>query len=653
MTDQNLPGDANTNQGASGAKPTQAPQPPTPTLSARLSIHTVTPPIPARQTSITASETGSYTLRSPFTFGGFGPSTLPDPELRRQSDLIRDAINTAYAQGRKDGSRYGSIGGSQIIHVEGSHTPSPTTSQLVRDQQGIIDPSMLWDETDVNFPPLPTVPPLRRDSEDSRAADFVGEDLTTNVDYHPENLQTKPVLPNIQVRSDVLADEHTSVATGGATATTPKQTVADRIRTFHISDDSPRDPRQTAPPVPNPDKKIAKKTYDSQKSSVTKLINKFRSDPMLTEKDYNDIEQRLFALVNDMGLNFAKYSTLITISAELNDVEEDYRVRYTEAKSVLDNIADWRRNLTQPTSTAATSAAPISVATSFASQTSIAPTVSVATSHVQTSTNKPPSVDGAKAPSLTLDGSSRVQTRIPYSVTSTSVQVSTYPDTLPISSSTPKNVTFSLPTFVTTGTRPKDSYQPFFTPDTTQMTTPTGVTTVTSSTTTRPSVFPNVRSQSFVPQQTLPIVNNLGSDRGTDFLDPRNRRQNKKRGSGQQQQQQRPPPQTQQQQRQSPPFSDYQKKFDYMEKQIAEQKRLLAEALRMKPPSEADLLQKIRRELAVEAAARNPGSSQRNAPGNPEQTRSSAPHSAPQSQPSQDLRTDASHGRMDTHPDHG
>ncbi len=54
-----------------------------------------------------------------------------------------------------------------------------------------------------------------------------------------------------------------------------------------------------------------------------------------------------------------------------------------------------------------------------------------------------------------------------------------------------------------------------------------------------------------------------------------------------------------------------------MERQIAEQKRLLAEAMRMKPPSEADLIQKIRRELAAEAAARNPGSSQRNVPGNP------------------------------------
>jgi hypothetical protein len=200
---------------------------------------------------------------------------------------------------------------------------------------------MLWDETDVNFPPLPKVPPLRRDSEDSRAADFVGEDLTTHNDYQPENLQTKPVLPDIRVHVDVLEDEHASAATdGAAAAATPKQTVADRIRTFHISDDSPKDPSQTAPPAQNPDKKIAKRTYDSQKSSVTRLINKFRSDPMLTEEDYTDLEQRLFALVNDMGLNFAKYSTLITISAELNDAEEDYRVRYTEAKSVLDNIAD-------------------------------------------------------------------------------------------------------------------------------------------------------------------------------------------------------------------------------------------------------------------------------------------------------------------------
>jgi hypothetical protein len=150
------------------------------------------------------------------------------------------------------------------------------------------------------------------------------------------------------------------------------------------------------------------------------------------------------------------------------------------------------------------------------------------------------------------------------------------------------------------------------------MTRPTGVTTVTSSTATHPSVFPNVQSQPFVPQQTktVLVVENIGSDRGTDFLDPRSRRQNKKRGNGQQQQQQRPPPQAQQQQRQSPQFSDYQKKFEYMERQIAEQKHLLDEALTMKQPSEADLIQKIRRELAAEAAARSRGDSQRNVPGN-------------------------------------
>jgi hypothetical protein len=380
---------------------------------------------------------------------------------------------------------------------------------------------------------------------------------------------------------------------------------------------------------------------------------------MLTEEDYTDLEQRNFALVNDMGLNFAKYSTLITVSAEYNDAEEDYRVRYTEAKSVLDNIADWRRNLNQPTLVATATVTSTSVATSIAAQTLVAPPVSVATPHVQTSTTiKPPSVDGAKAPSLTADGTSKVQSRIPYSATSTSVPASTYPNVLPISSSAARNVKFSLPSFVAsaTGARPKGSYQPFFNPDTTQMTMPTGVTTVTSSTATRPSVFPNVQSQPFIPQnRSVPIVENIGSNRGADFLDPRSRRQPKKRGNGQQQQQQqRPPPQAQQQQqRQSPQFSDYQKKFEFMERQMAEQKRLLAEALRMKPPSEADLLQKICRELAAQAAARNPGSSQWNVPGPPEHTRSSVPQSAAQSQPSQDQRTDASHGRMETLPDHG
>jgi hypothetical protein len=160
------------------------------------------------------------------------------------------------------------------------------------------------------------------------------------------------------------------------------------------------------------------------------MINKFRSDTMLTKEDYNDLKQRLFALGNDMGLNFAKYSTLITDSAELNAADEDYCVRYTEAKSVLDNIADWRR---QTHSTPTTSAATATVtSTSVAAPVSVAPPVSVATPHVQTSTTKPPSIDGAKGPSLTT----RVQTKTPYSAPSTSVPVSTYPNILPISTST-------------------------------------------------------------------------------------------------------------------------------------------------------------------------------------------------------------------------
>ncbi len=105
MSEQNLTGSAHANQEA------QAPQLPTPVPSVRLSIHT--PPIPAQRTSITHSDTGSFVLRSPFTFGGFGPSTLPEGDARRQSNMIREAMEAAYVQGRADGSRYGSIGGSQ------------------------------------------------------------------------------------------------------------------------------------------------------------------------------------------------------------------------------------------------------------------------------------------------------------------------------------------------------------------------------------------------------------------------------------------------------------------------------------------------------------------------------------------------------------
>jgi hypothetical protein len=54
MSEHNLPGNANADQGAQG------PQQPTPVPSVRLSIHTMTPPIPKRRTSITASDTGSF-----------------------------------------------------------------------------------------------------------------------------------------------------------------------------------------------------------------------------------------------------------------------------------------------------------------------------------------------------------------------------------------------------------------------------------------------------------------------------------------------------------------------------------------------------------------------------------------------------------------
>ncbi len=61
------------------------------------------------------------------------------------------------------------------------------------------------------------------------------------------------------------------------------------------------------------------------------------------------------------------------------------------------------------------------------------------------------------------------------------------------------------------------------------MTRMTGASTVTYSTSTRPSVFPDVRFQSFRPQQTntLPIFENIGSDCGADFQDPRTHCQNK------------------------------------------------------------------------------------------------------------------------------
>ncbi len=159
---------------------------------------------------------------------------MPEGDARRASNMVWEAIHAAYLHGRSDGSRYGSIGGSRLGSIRDSNSPSPTTSQLVCNQQGIIEASFQLDKTDVNFPPL------RRDSEDSRSDDFVGEDLSTNADYQPENLKTihrQPVQPDVQAQENVPADVHDPAATSGAAfvepagqnATTPEQTIEDKI----------------------------------------------------------------------------------------------------------------------------------------------------------------------------------------------------------------------------------------------------------------------------------------------------------------------------------------------------------------------------------------------------------------------------------------
>jgi hypothetical protein len=128
-----------------------------------------------------------------------------------------------------------------------------------------------------------------------------------------------------------------------------------------------------------------------------------------------------------MGLNFTKYSSLITDTAEFTTANDDYLVCYMEAKSVLDNIADWQTQKLLATATSATKAS--------VTPTSVAPSIFVATSTVPTLTTKPHSIDGAKGPSLTADGSLKVQMKTPCSAPSTSVYVSTYQNVLPIATS--------------------------------------------------------------------------------------------------------------------------------------------------------------------------------------------------------------------------
>jgi hypothetical protein len=154
--------------------------------------------------------------------------------MRCASDMIRETIQAAYEAGRSNGSRFGSIGGSRFGSVHDSYTPSPTTSQLVRNQEGLNEPSFQSDETDVNFPPI------RRDSEDSRRNDFVGEDLSANVSRQPKNLETvhrQPLQPDVQAQANVPADVHNPAATLGAAfaeparqnAIIPEQTIEDQI----------------------------------------------------------------------------------------------------------------------------------------------------------------------------------------------------------------------------------------------------------------------------------------------------------------------------------------------------------------------------------------------------------------------------------------
>jgi hypothetical protein len=113
-----------------------------------------------------------------------------------------------------------------------------------------------------------------------------------------------------------------------------------------------------------------------------------------------------------------------------------------------------------------------------------------------------------------------------------------------------------------------------------------------------------------------PSVEDIGSDRADDFRDnPKACRQGRKRGNGQQPQQQRPPPSPHQQQQQSSQFAEYQKKFDLLQKQLADQKREIEEQKKKKVNFEADLIQKICRELGAENARIGRGDSSTNVPG--------------------------------------
>jgi hypothetical protein len=56
-----------------------------------------------------------------------------------------------------------------------------------------------------------------------------------------------------------------------------------------------------------------------------------------------NFEQHLYLLTNNMNVNYAKYSSLITDPNEFNVAHEDYQARHTEGKSVLDATFYWIR----------------------------------------------------------------------------------------------------------------------------------------------------------------------------------------------------------------------------------------------------------------------------------------------------------------------
>jgi hypothetical protein len=561
---------------------------PSPDPSVRLSANT--PPIRSRQPSLKSSAAESFVLKSPHDF-----RYVPTEYDRRISDMVKELVNDAYLKGRKDGSQYG----SQVGLQEEFQTTSILS--LVCRTGGIQDPSFEWDDADVNLAPRRR----RRDSVDSRHGDFLGKNF-------PEHVQNRGDSVLIDIPEEDAA--HPELA---ASTTTEQQNVQmwgladrlqklstmtpeERIRTFEMTDNERESSGHTPQFAAHPSRKVAKKTYDAQKSAITKMIRKFQDESMNLDFDTNGFEQHLFFLTNNMNTNYAKYSSLITDTDEFNTARNDYQIRYAEAKSVLDAIASSRRIVEQtkevtgplpasstpaldvsfvsapnltftaptipplpiasvgtttclplPSTTAAPTLPIASVAasvslpvTSTATVTSLPAVSSAALPPITVSSAahlpppiQPPLIDGATAApvtTMTSDGHSKVQTKIPVSRPATTIAASTYPNVLPLTTVSMPDIRFSLPTFVqsSTGARPKDSFHYFFEPTTTApMTKITGATVVISSTRTRPSVVPTVTNPELKANlsRDQPSVEDIGSDRADDFRDnPKARRQGRK-----------------------------------------------------------------------------------------------------------------------------